>query len=132
MKRIVSLIMALSLLLSVFPLTALAASTPEEAMGKVNIYSGGYSMQYLAVNGQVQTGARRAEAGQPAPGILCREDCPLVLSDPQLGHLKSDRESVPFRRGAGKGGAHQGRRRGHLYPRHDLGQSAHTANHRCP
>ena len=31
------------------------AATPEEALGEVNIYSGGYSMKYLAVNGKVQT-----------------------------------------------------------------------------
>ncbi len=55
MKRMISMIFALALALSALPLAALAAGTPEEAMGEVNIYSGGYSMQYLAVNGQVQT-----------------------------------------------------------------------------
>ena len=51
MKRMISMILALALALSALPLAALAAGTPEEAMGEVNIYSGGYSMQYLAVNG---------------------------------------------------------------------------------
>ena len=43
------------LVVGMLPISAVAASTPEEALGEVNIYSGGYSMNYLAVNGKVQT-----------------------------------------------------------------------------
>ena len=55
MKRIISLMLTLAVALSLLILPTGAASTPEEALGEVNIYSGGYSMKYLAVNGKVQT-----------------------------------------------------------------------------
>lgn len=55
MKRIISLMLTLAVALSLLVLPAGAASTPEEALGEVNIYSGGYSMNYLAVNSRVQT-----------------------------------------------------------------------------
>ena len=55
MKRIISLMLTLAVALSLLVLPAGAASTPEEALGEVNLYSGGYSMNYLAVNGRVQT-----------------------------------------------------------------------------
>ena len=55
MKRIISLMLTLAVALSLLVAPAGAASTPEEALGEVNIYSGGYSMKYLAVNGKVQT-----------------------------------------------------------------------------
>lgn len=55
MKRIIILMLTLAVALSLLVLPAGAASTPEEALGEVNIYSGGYSMNYLAVNGRVQT-----------------------------------------------------------------------------
>ena len=54
-KRLISMLSALILILGLLPGTAFAASTPEEALGEVDIYSGGYSMRYLAVNGRVQT-----------------------------------------------------------------------------
>lgn len=55
MKRLISLILALTILFSLFcAAPAGAASTPEEALGEVNIYSGGYPMAYLDVNGRVQ------------------------------------------------------------------------------
>ena len=47
--------LTLAVALSLLVVPAGAASTPEEALGEVNIYSGGYSMNYLAVNGRVQT-----------------------------------------------------------------------------
>ena len=47
MKKVISLLLT--------ALSAVAASTPEEALGELDIYSGGYSMNYLAVNGKVQT-----------------------------------------------------------------------------
>lgn len=55
MKRIISLMLTLAVALSLLVLPAGAASTPEEALGEVNIYSVGYSMNYLTVNGRVQT-----------------------------------------------------------------------------
>lgn len=54
MKRILSMILSLSMLLSLFVGMASAANTPEEALGEVQIYSGGFPMSYLAVNGKVQ------------------------------------------------------------------------------
>ena len=41
MKRIISLMLTLAVALSLLILPAGAASTPEEALGEVNIYSGG-------------------------------------------------------------------------------------------
>ena len=55
MKRIISLILTLAAALSLLVLPAGAAPTPEEALGEVNIYNGGYRMAYLAVNGEVQS-----------------------------------------------------------------------------
>lgn len=55
MKRVISLVLAMSILFSLLYIPAGAASTPEEALGEIFIYSGGYSMNYLAVNGRVQT-----------------------------------------------------------------------------
>ena len=49
------MLLAFAVILGIIPSVASAASTPEEALGEVNIYSGGYSMKYLAVNGRVQT-----------------------------------------------------------------------------
>ena len=49
------MLLAFILILGILPTVASAASTPEEALGEVDIYSGGYSMKYLAVNGKVQT-----------------------------------------------------------------------------
>ena len=54
MKRITSMVLVLAMIFSLCCPSAQAASTPEEALGKVNIYSGGYPMNYLAVNGKVQ------------------------------------------------------------------------------
>ena len=53
--RLISLLLTFIVILGMIPSVASAASTPEEALGEVNIYSGGYSMKYLAVNGRVQT-----------------------------------------------------------------------------
>lgn len=54
-QRLFSMLLAFAVILGIIPPVASAASTPEEALGEVNIYSGGYSMKYLAVNGRVQT-----------------------------------------------------------------------------
>ena len=79
MKRIISLMLTLAVALSLLVLPAGAASTPEEALGEVNIYSGGYSMNYLAVNGRVQTQSytyflyENAAGRDPGdPSVLCK------------------------------------------------------------
>lgn len=54
-QRLFSMLLAFAVILGIIPSVASAASTPEEALGEVNMYSGGYSMKYLAVNGRVQT-----------------------------------------------------------------------------
>ena len=68
MKRIISLMLTLAVALSLLVVPAGAASTPEEALGEVNIYSGGYSMNYLAVNGRVQTQSYTYFLYENAPG----------------------------------------------------------------
>ena len=52
--RLISLLLTFIVILGMIPSVASAASTPEEALGEVNIYSGGYSKKYLAVNGRLQ------------------------------------------------------------------------------
>ena len=47
-QRLFSMLLAFAVILGIIPSVASAASTPEEALGEVNIYSGGYSMKYLA------------------------------------------------------------------------------------
>lgn len=54
MKRILSAILVLTTLISLFSAPASAANTPGEALGELNIFSGGYPMEYLSVNGKVQ------------------------------------------------------------------------------
>ena len=43
-KRVVSMLLAVVMMLGMFPGTALAASSEEEALGEVNIYSGGQKL----------------------------------------------------------------------------------------
>ena len=80
MKRIISLMLTLAVALSLLVVPAGAASTPEEALGEVNIYSGGYSMNYLAVNGRVQTQSytyflslRKRRRGDPGNSSVLRQ-----------------------------------------------------------
>ena len=54
MRRLISIALVLTMLTTLLCPVAQAASTPEEALGNVDIYSGGYAMSYLAVNGKVQ------------------------------------------------------------------------------
>ena len=78
MKRIISLMLTLAVALSLLILPTGAASTPEEALGEVNIYSGGYSMNYLAVNGRADPVVyllplRKRRRGDPGdPSVLCK------------------------------------------------------------
>ena len=55
MKKVISLLLTAVLIIGMLPLSAVAASTPEEALGELDIYSGEYSRNYLADNGKVQT-----------------------------------------------------------------------------
>ena len=50
MKRLLSMLLALVLALGLLPAGAFAASSEEEALGEVNIFNGGYRMNYLAMN----------------------------------------------------------------------------------
>ena len=69
--------LTLAVALSLLILPAGAASTPEEALGEVNIYSGGYSMNYLPSTAgcrpsRIPTSLpqqRRGDAGNPS--LLC-------------------------------------------------------------
>ncbi len=54
MKRIFCSILAFAMLFSMLAITVHAADTPDDALGAVNIFSGGFPMSYLAVNGKVQ------------------------------------------------------------------------------
>ncbi len=53
-KRFISMLLALVMALSMIP-SAFAASTEEEALGEVDIYSGGDAFSYLMMNGKVQS-----------------------------------------------------------------------------
>ena len=53
-KRLISILLALLVVTGLLPTAAFAASTPEEALGEVQIYNGGYKMSYLSINGRVR------------------------------------------------------------------------------
>ena len=53
-KRVVSMLLAVVMLLGMFPGVASAADSVEEALGEVDIYNGGYSLSYLSINGRVR------------------------------------------------------------------------------
>lgn len=54
-KRLLSLLLTLVTVLGLLPTAAFAASTPEEALGEINIYNGGVEMSYLSINGRIRT-----------------------------------------------------------------------------
>lgn len=54
MRRITSTIILFAMLMSLLCISVSAADTPDKALGEVDIYSGGFPMSYLAVNGRVQ------------------------------------------------------------------------------
>ena len=43
------------MVMGLLPTAAFAASTPEEALGEIDIYSGGEELSYLSINGRVRT-----------------------------------------------------------------------------
>ncbi len=53
-KRIIAAILVMAMALSLFPATAFAADTVDDALGEVDIYNGGTKLSYLSVNGRVQ------------------------------------------------------------------------------
>ena len=53
-KRLISMLLALLAVMGLLPTAAFAASTPEEALGEVQIYNGGVEMSYLSINGRNQ------------------------------------------------------------------------------
>lgn len=50
MKKVISLLLTAVLIIGMLPLSAVAASTPEEALGELDIYSGGYSMNLSLIH----------------------------------------------------------------------------------
>lgn len=53
-KRLVSMLLALVMVLGMLPVTALAASSEEEALGEVNIYNGEQKLSYLSISGRIR------------------------------------------------------------------------------
>ena len=54
-KRLISMLLALFVAMGLLPTAVFAASTPEEALGEVQIYNGGVEMSYLSINGRIRT-----------------------------------------------------------------------------
>jgi len=53
-RRILALFLTLLTVLGMFPATALAASSEEEALGEIGIYHNGQTMSYLVINGRAR------------------------------------------------------------------------------
>lgn len=53
-KRLLSILLTVLMVMGLLPTAAFAASTPEEALGEVQIYNGGYKMSYLSINGRAR------------------------------------------------------------------------------
>lgn len=53
-KRLFSMLLVLVMVLGMLPVTALAASSEEEALGEVNIYNGEQKLSYLSINGRIR------------------------------------------------------------------------------
>ena len=53
-KRFMSAFLAVIMLFSMLSTTAFAASSEEEALGKINIFNGGVTMSYLSINGRIR------------------------------------------------------------------------------
>ena len=54
-KRLISMLLALLAVMGLLPTAAFAASTPEEALGEVQIYNGGVEISYLSINGRIRS-----------------------------------------------------------------------------
>lgn len=53
-KRLISMLLLVVMVLGMLPVTALAASSEEEALGEVNIYNGEQKLSYLSINGRIR------------------------------------------------------------------------------
>ncbi len=53
-KRVMCMLLTVVMMLGMFPGTAFAAGSVEEALGEVDIYNGGVHMSYLSINGRVR------------------------------------------------------------------------------
>ena len=53
-RRLIALLLTLVTVLGMFPTTALAASSEEEALGEVGIFHNGQKVSYLSINGRVR------------------------------------------------------------------------------
>lgn len=53
-RKILALFLALITVLGMFPTSALAASSEEEALGEIGIYHNGQTMSYLIINGRAR------------------------------------------------------------------------------
>ena len=54
-KRLITMLLALLVVMGLLPTAVFAASTPEEALGEVQIFNSGYEMSYLSINGRIRT-----------------------------------------------------------------------------
>ena len=54
-KRLLSILLAMIMALSILPTTSMAADSVEEALGEIDIYNGGTELSYLMINGRVRT-----------------------------------------------------------------------------
>ena len=54
-KRLITMLLALVVVMGLLPTVAFGASTPEEALGEIDIYNGGTELSYLMINGRVRT-----------------------------------------------------------------------------
>ena len=53
-KRLLALLLCVVTVLGLFAAPASAASSEEEALGEIDIYSGGTKMSYLSINGRIR------------------------------------------------------------------------------
>ena len=91
-KRVVSMLLAVVMMLGMFPGTALAAGSVEEALGEVNIYNGEQKLSYLSINGRVRISAHCLRREQYSVFILRRCNIPCT------GRLRHNRHPMPQRR----------------------------------
>ena len=54
-RKLLALLLTLLTVLGMFPATALAASSEEEALGEIDIYSDGTALDYLSINGAARS-----------------------------------------------------------------------------
>ncbi len=82
-RRIISLFLALTALLTVLPITSLAAPTLEEAMAEVNVYGKHEPLTWLTMNGSVKT-QRYTYYKYESPVTGQVKEIPAYCVDPRL------------------------------------------------